>query len=168
MDVLLADRSVRAYRREARPAIGPWAAGIGRRSHGCRAARVRWCARCSRRVIPQRAREAAMRLTRSQVGMVVAVAMLGAGVAPAAAQTVVYPSQGQSPQQESMDKVQCNQWAVQQTGIDPTSPTFAAQAGPPPAAPQPGSGAMRGAFRGAALGAAGGAIGGDAGKGAAI
>ena len=109
-----------------------------------------------------------MRLTRSQVGMVVAVAMLGAGVAPAAAQTVVYPSQGQSPQQESMDKGQCNQWAVQQTGIDPTSPTFAAQAGPPPAAPQPGSGAMRGAFRGAALGAAGGAIGGDAGKGAAI
>ncbi len=77
----------------------------------------------------------------------------------------VYPSQGQSPAQQSRDRYDCHTWAVQQTGFDPT--TSQAQAyTPPPEAPQ--GGLMKGAARGAAVGAVGGAIGGDAGKGAAI
>jgi hypothetical protein len=55
----------------------------------------------------------------------------------------IYPSKGQSPEQQSRDRYECHRWAVQQTGVDPTS----AQA---------------------ALGAVGGAIAGDAAKGTAI
>jgi predicted lipid-binding transport protein (Tim44 family) len=76
----------------------------------------------------------------------------------------IYPSKGQSPEQQSRDRYECHRWAVQQTGVDPTS-AQAAQAPPPP---PPKGGVFKGATRGAAVGAIGGAIGGDAGKGAAI
>lgn len=89
---------------------------------------------------------------------------------PAVAQQYyVYPTRGQSPQQESFDKAECFNWAVQQTGFNP--------ANPPPMAPPPppqygggfmGGGVVGGAAGGAAMGAVGGAIAGDAGKGAAI
>jgi hypothetical protein len=84
-----------------------------------------------------------------------------------------YPSQGQSQEQQERDRFSCHQWAVQQTGFDPTRApaASAAQSAPPPPppsqAPQSGQ-VVRGAGRGAAVGAVGGAIGGDAGKGAAI
>ena len=102
----------------------------------------------------------------------------------------VYPRAGQSEQQQSQDRYECHQWAVSQTGFDPsTAPPIASA--PPPAAyaqqapPQQqasgggflgignggmlqGSGVVGDAATGAALGAAGGAIAGDAGKGAAI
>lgn len=102
----------------------------------------------------------------------------------------VYPRAGQSEQQQSQDRYECHQWAVSQTGFDPsTAPPIASA--PPPAAyaqqappQQPasgggflgignggmlqGSGVVGDAATGAALGAAGGAIAGDAGKGAAI
>ena len=85
----------------------------------------------------------------------------------AGAQAFIYPSRGQSPQQEEFDKGQCYAWAVQQSGFDPANPRVAAAPPPPyPGAPQ--GGMLRGAAGGAALGAVGGAIGGDAGKGAAI
>ena len=85
----------------------------------------------------------------------------------AAAQVFIYPSRGQSPQQEQFDKGQCYTWAVQQSGFDPANPQVAA-AGPPPQPGMPQGGLFRGAAGGAAMGAVGGAIGGDAGKGAAI
>jgi len=70
----------------------------------------------------------------------------------------VYPSKGQSPQQQQQDMQACQGWAVQQSGANPGAP-------PPPSGPT-GQGA-RGAARGAAVGAVAGGIGGDAGKGAA-
>lgn len=90
-------------------------------------------------------------------------------VGPAVAQQVyVYPTRGQTPQQESLDKAECFNWAGQQTGFNPMNPTAGMAAPPPSGGVPPGGGGMGGAARGAALGAVGGAIGGDAGKGAAI
>ena len=78
----------------------------------------------------------------------------------------IYPSRGQSPQQEQFDRGQCYSWAVQHSGFDPANPQVYTPPPPPQSAPQ--GGVLRGAAGGAALGAIGGAIGGDAGKGAAI
>jgi hypothetical protein len=83
-----------------------------------------------------------------------------------ASQTYIYPSRGQSPQQEQNDRAQCYTWAVQQSGFNPANPQI--PGGPPPAVGAPQGGLFRGAAGGAALGAIGGAIGGNAGEGAAI
>ena len=81
-----------------------------------------------------------------------------------AQQMYVYPTKGQSAQQQQRDQGECHGWAVQQSGFDPARANLApAQT----ASPQRG-GIVRGAAGGAALGAVGGAIGGNAGKGAAI
>ena len=37
------------------------------------------------------------------------------------AQVFAYPSGGQSQQQQEADRYQCHQWAVSQTGFDPTA-----------------------------------------------
>jgi len=77
----------------------------------------------------------------------------------------IYPSQGQSEEQQATDRAECHAWAVQQSGFDPAHPP------PPPSGAAPvdtGPGLLGGAARGAALGAVGGAIAGSAGKGAAI
>ena len=80
----------------------------------------------------------------------------------------VYPSKGQSQEQQDKDRYECHRWAVQQTGFDPSDlnpnkPTYLD--------PQPYQSSQRqvlkGAAKGTAMGAIGGAIGGDAGKGAA-
>lgn len=87
-----------------------------------------------------------------------------------AQQLIIYPSQGQSQEQQDKDRYECHTWAVQQSGFDPSVATAAAPppaAPPPPAAQAPEGGLLRGAARGAAVGAVGGAILGDAGKGAA-
>lgn len=84
--------------------------------------------------------------------------------APAAAQQlIVYPSRGQTPEQQVQDQSECRAWAVQQTGFDP------AYAPPPPTTgtSQQGGEVVRGAARGAVLGVTVGAIAGDAGTGAA-
>lgn len=102
----------------------------------------------------------------------------------------IYPKAGQSEQQQSKDRYECHEWAVSQTGFDPS--TAAPIATPPPPPPQgyaqqpppqqhsggflgignggmlQGTGVMGDAATGAALGAAGGAIAGNAGQGAAI
>ena len=78
----------------------------------------------------------------------------------------IYPSHGQSPQQEQSDRGQCYAWAVQQTGFNPASAQVAG--GPPPQAGPPQGGLFRGAAGGAGMGAIGGAIGGNTGEGAAI
>jgi hypothetical protein len=80
----------------------------------------------------------------------------------------VYPAQGQDHAQQDKNRYECHNWAVSQTGFDPTKPQATA--------PDAGSSAdyrpsqphvARGAARGATLGAIGGAITGDTGKGAA-
>jgi hypothetical protein len=88
--------------------------------------------------------------------------LLGIPVQSALAQQYVYPKEGQTPQQQQQDEYACYQWAVQQTGYDPSKP-----APQPPPPPPPSGGAARGALRGAAGGAIIGGIAGDAGKGAA-
>ena len=126
----------------------------------------------------------------------VVLSLCSAGITRVNAQqgAYVYPSAGQSEQQQAKDRYECHQWAVTQSGFDPsTAPPLAAQALPPPdpnrgysdqqRPQQQGGGGLLGmgnggfiqgggmvgdAATGAALGAAGGAIAGDAGKGAAI
>jgi hypothetical protein len=67
----------------------------------------------------------------------------------------VYPNQGQSPEQTDRDRYECNDWAVRQTGFDPSQPNLPPRqrvrvvAGPPP-----GSGVATGAITGAFIGAA--------------
>jgi hypothetical protein len=72
----------------------------------------------------------------------------------------IYPSKGQSPEQQAKDKSECTTWATGQTGFDPTAATTQQKA---QGAPQGG-----GAGKGAAAGAAVGAISGHAGRGAAV
>jgi hypothetical protein len=87
----------------------------------------------------------------------------------------VFPTKGQSANQQSQDEAACYQWAVKQTGSDPFQLQKQSQAlqqqqaaaSQAAAAPPPGSGA-RGAAGGAAAGALFGAIGGSAGTGAAV
>jgi hypothetical protein len=76
--------------------------------------------------------------------------------APVPATTVYfYPTQAQSPELQDRDKYECNRWAVQQSGFDPSLP------GAPPhlsvlvaAGPPPGTGVAIGAVAGGLLGAA--------------
>jgi Glycine-zipper domain len=74
----------------------------------------------------------------------------------------IYPSKGQTRQQQDRDKYECDQWAVSQSGFDPGNPSSTSTS-----AQQPQREATGGAARGAAVGAVGGAISGDAGAGAA-
>jgi hypothetical protein len=95
----------------------------------------------------------------------IAAAVLGAAcvtapapvAAPPPPNTTVlfYPAQGQSTERQDRDKYECNGWAVQQSGFDPSVPSD------PPhlqvqvaAAEPPGGGAVLGAASGAMLGAA--------------
>lgn len=75
----------------------------------------------------------------------------------------IYPSKGQSQDQQNRDRYECHSWAVSQTGFDPTRAQAQSYVPPPPQGQVIG-----GAGRGAAIGAVGGAIGGNPGKGAAI
>ena len=101
---------------------------------------------------------------RSSMKALTGVGVLFAAVAVAPgivlAQSYVYPTRGQSPQQQQKDQGECHVWATQQSGVNPGAMT------PPPTGPT--GQVVGGVARGAALGAVGGAIGGDAGKGAAI
>jgi hypothetical protein len=86
---------------------------------------------------------------------------------PSAAQQFVYPSKGQSPEQQRKDEGECHVWAVQQSGYDPAKPPPATAAAPAqgttPTGVTPGAG-VRGAARGAVVGEI---VGDDAGAGAA-
>jgi hypothetical protein len=71
-----------------------------------------------------------------------------------------YPKQGNqnvSAQQQDRDKYECNSWAVQQTGFDPSLPQVPPQqrvrivAGGPPPGAAVGAGAVTGAVVGAAV-----------------
>ena len=99
------------------------------------------------------------RMRRGFVSVVGALGSIGLLAGIAFGQGYVYPTKGQSPEQQQKDQGECSGWAMQQSGANPA-------AVPPPPGPQ--GQIVRGAGRGAAIGAVGGAIGGDAGKGAAI
>ena len=76
---------------------------------------------------------------------------------------MVYPSKGQSMQQQGMDESECRRWAQQQSGFNPSQgPAYVGGSA------SQGGEMVGGAARGATLGVIGGAIGGNAGKGAAI
>lgn len=88
-----------------------------------------------------------------------------------AAQPIVYPAKGQTPELQQKDQAECDAWAVRTTGIDPrvlASQPLNVQAPPPPNTSQAGGERARGAARGAVGGAAIGAIAGDTGKGAGV
>jgi hypothetical protein len=103
------------------------------------------------------------------MGLTIAAALVAAlfcepfQAAHAQSAPIVYPSAGQSMDQQARDETDCRNWATQQTGVYPyqAPPTYYGNT-------DQGMPVVGGAARGAALGAVGGAIGGDAGKGAAI
>ena len=109
-------------------------------------------------------------------------ALIAAAGAAAQSQTFIYPTKGQTPDQQAQDKTECGGWATQQTGFDPVQAlqqqhAQAAQAqqqsqqAQQQAAQQASSkdkAPVVGTLGGAALGAGIGALAGNAGKGAAI
>jgi len=86
-------------------------------------------------------------------------------VMSSAAETIVYPAQGQNQEQQTTDEGECRQWATQNTGVDPLQVANAATS---QGTPQQDRKVVKGAAGGALAGVAVGAIAGDAGKGAAI
>ena len=98
-------------------------------------------------------------MKRANLIAMASVLALSLAAASWAAHPYVYPAKGQTAQQQEKDQYECHEWAVQQTGFDPSQPVEQST---------PRSSVAGGAARGAAVGAVGGAIGGDAGKGAAI
>jgi len=95
------------------------------------------------------------------------VATAAALVTGAFAQQVVYPSKGQSADQQKKDEGACHQWAVENSKYDPANPPPPPQAAKPPTTATgttPGAG-VRGAARGAVVGEV---VGGDASTGAAV
>ena len=85
---------------------------------------------------------------------------------------IVYPADGQAPDQQALDEAACWEWAEAQTGmkivIGEVDTEAAAAAAGDQAADATRGAAVAGAARGALAGAAIGAIAGDAGQGAAI
>ncbi|BCA53058.1 hypothetical protein W02_01980 [Nitrospira sp. KM1] len=101
-------------------------------------------------------------MRKRQLIIVLMISVFVIGDASAGTETFVYPSKGQTKEQQDQDEFSCYKWAKEQAHFDPNQPMQQA------AAPPPQGGAAKGAAKGAALGAVGGAIGGDAGKGAAV
>ncbi len=86
-------------------------------------------------------------------------------IAPSQSEMFIFPTDGQSAEQQELDEFTCYKWAKNRTGVDPNQP---AQATASSTSRRRGGGILGSAMGGAALGAIGGAIAGDAGKGAAI
>ena len=105
-------------------------------------------------------------IRRSILLLATATFAISIGAASAVAQNggpYIYPSKGQTQEQQNKDRYECSQWATSQSGYDLSKPPLTS----PSSAQQPQGQAVRGAARGAAAGAIGGAIAGDAGTGAA-
>ena len=82
----------------------------------------------------------------------------------AATEPVVYPSKGQSAEQQEQDQYACHEWATKETGVDPVALAEKNLSATPQAEKKPGLG---GAGASAGMGAARGAAEGDAAAGAA-
>ena len=97
----------------------------------------------------------------------VAIAPISTLAQQAPQKPVVYPAKGQSASQQSKDDGQCQTWAKQNTGVDPSNPAPSAQ--PAAAPPPPKGGVAKGAAVGATVGAVGGNdVGSAAAKGAVV
>lgn len=96
-----------------------------------------------------------------------AVAALSFVAGQAQAKPIIYPSKGQSAQQQQKDEGECYVWAKNSTGIDPAAvaatPAPAPQSGPAVGGGERAQGAVRGAVVGGIIDGGSGA-----GKGAAI
>ncbi len=88
------------------------------------------------------------RIERAAVAVAAATALFATA---SLAQQFVYPAKGQSAEQQKKDEYECHQWAVQQTGFDPTKPVTTTAPAPAPAAPTKGAG-VKGAVTGAVVG----------------
>lgn len=98
--------------------------------------------------------------------VVVGTALSSLALGAAAQQPITYPAKGQSPQQQQKDTGECQVWAKNTTGVDPTA--IAQQLASQGPAPQQSSGsAVRSGLGGAAIGGLVGSIGGRGGEGAA-
>ncbi|MEO1002110.1 MAG: glycine zipper family protein [Cyanobacteria bacterium J06638_7] len=103
--------------------------------------------------------------------MLISAVLIGGAFTAAVAQDLfIYPAEGQNAEQQRRDRLECQLWATDQTGFDPTAP---AQAGPQsqaqaPQVPLQGPGVPRSTARGAVIGTAGGAIAGNTGRGALV
>ncbi|MGY6275519.1 hypothetical protein [Methylomonas sp. MgM2] len=98
-----------------------------------------------------------MNTNQTIVKVLVLAGVIGAVPFANAEELMVYPANGQSADQMSKDRYECQSWAQQQAGSNQSSQSTTEKGG-----------ILRGGARGAAAGAAIGAIAGDAGKGAAI
>ena len=63
---------------------------------------------------------------------------------------MIYPKEGQSPEQQEKDKFECYGWAKNESGFDPMAPPTATEA--PPKQEARKGGVLRGAARGAVVG----------------
>ncbi len=108
-----------------------------------------------------------MNKLKSAWALAATLAAMGLGAVQAQAKPIVYPSKGQSAQQQQKDEGECYVWAKNTTGIDPaavaSAPAPAQQSGPAVGGGERARGALRGAVVGGII------DGGDgAGKGAAV
>jgi hypothetical protein len=105
------------------------------------------------------------RVTQLSYGLTIGITVfLLAGSFPAlAADLMVYPAEGQPPEQQTADQQECKSWAINQSGVNPDTLGAAPVAVTEPAGAKP----LRGAAVGAAVGGLGGSLGGEFGKGAA-
>jgi outer membrane lipoprotein SlyB len=71
--------------------------------------------------------------------------------APPPQRVFVYPAHGQSPEQTERDRYECHNWAVQQTGVDPSRTDAYQRVIVQPSTP-PGANAVGGAIAGAIIG----------------
>ena len=94
--------------------------------------------------------------------------LLIAGPTVSAHEQYVYPAADQTDEQMEADKYACHQFAVQQTGFDPTKASAPAATPPPSGQQNVGRGVGRGLLGGGGVGALVGAVAGNAKKGAAI
>src|SRR5258706_13898076 len=93
---------------------------------------------------------------RIQMGLCVTLLLAIASGSAMAQQMYVYPSKGQSADQQGRDQYECSSWATQQTGFNPTMPAPMVQSSAPPP-----PGVLGTAARGAAVGGVGGGIRGE-------
>ena len=119
---------------------------------------------------------------RTAYRLLAGLALAAAAGVQAQSQTFIYPSKGQTPDQQANDKHDCSGWATQQTGFDPVQAlqqqqaqtaqaqqqSQQAQAQAQAQASSKDKAPVVGTVGGAAVGAGIGAIAGNAGKGAAI
>lgn len=106
-----------------------------------------------------------MTLRISLFAAVAALLTTGLAHGQTVADVFVFPNSGQDQDQQDLDTVQCQRWARENTGFDPSQRPTASSAPPPDQTSSTGGGMARGALGGAAVGAI---IGGSdgAGKGA--